>query len=64
MIENGFSVKEAISKRYSVETIMEANDLALLLNTHVQAEFLLPRREETSNGIGLYVNLDKTESMF
>ena len=38
-----------------------ADDLALLVNTPVQAETLLHCLERADGGIGLHVNADKTE---
>ena len=40
-----------------------ADNLVLLVNTFTQAKFLLPNLEEAADGIGLYVNADKTEFM-
>ena len=48
--ENGFTVKNTKSRRYPTETIMDADnadDIALLLNTPTQAEFLLHCLEQT-----------------
>ena len=44
MKENGFTLKEAKSRRYPSEIIMDADyvdDLALLENTPAQAEYLV-----------------------
>ena len=40
-----------------------ADDIALLANTHTQAETLLNSLERAAAGIGLNVNADKTEFM-
>ena len=64
MKENGFSLYKARSRRYSAQTITDANyadDIALLSNTITQAESLLPSLELSAGGIGLYVNPDKIE---
>ena len=40
-----------------------ANDIALLTNILAQAETLLHSLEQAAGGIGLHVNVDKTEYM-
>ena len=66
--ENCFSLKKkkARSRRYPSETITDANyanGIALLINTPTQVEFLLHSLEQVAGGIGLHVNVDKTEYM-
>ena len=54
------------SKRYPAKTITDADyadDLALLANTPNQAETLLHSLERAAAGIGLHVNVHKTEYM-
>ena len=41
-----------------------ADDLILLANTPAQAKSLMHRFEQAARGIGLSVNLDKTEFMY
>ena len=42
---------------------MQTDDTALLVNTPTQAESLLHSLEKTAGGIGLHINVDKTECM-
>ena len=66
MKDNGFKLAKKRSRRYSAQTITEADnadDIALLANTPVQAETLLHGLERAAGGIGLHVNADKTEYM-
>ena len=59
MKENGFTLKKAKSRQYSTSTITDlhnTDDLAFL-------EFLLHNLEQAARGIGLNVNLDKTDFM-
>ena len=61
MKENGFTLIKARSRRYSAQTIMDADytdDIALLANTPAQVEFLLHYLEPAAGGIGLHVNAD------
>ena len=54
------------SRRYPAKTITNANyadDIALLANTHNQAETLLHSLERAAAGIGLHANAHKTEYM-
>ena len=56
--------KEARSRHYPTETIINADDtddLVLLANTPAQAQFLLHCLKQAAKSIGLYANLDKTE---
>ena len=62
--ENGLTLKEARSRRYSAENITDANyadDIALLANTPTLAESLLHSLEQAAGGIGLHVNANKSE---
>ena len=64
--ENGFELTKKRSKRYPAKTITDADyadDLALLANTPNQAETLLHSLERAAAGIGLHVNVHKTEYM-
>ena len=64
--ENGFKLIKKRSRRYSAETITNADcadDIALLANAPTQAETLLHSLEWTAAGIGLFVNAHKTEYM-
>ena len=64
MKENGFKLTKERSRRYPVQTITNADnadDIALLANTSVQAESLRHSLELAAAGIGLHVNADKTE---
>ena len=66
MKENGFKLKKERSRRYSAQTITDADyadDIALLANTTAQAESLLQSLERAAARIGLHVNADKTEYM-
>ena len=66
MKENIFELVKERSRRWSAQTIMDAdyaNDLALLENISAQAEYLLQSLERPAAGIGLHVNADKTEYM-
>ena len=66
MKDNGFKLPKERSRRYSAQTIMNADyvdDIALLANTPTQAEILLHGLERAAAGIGLHVNADKTEYM-
>ena len=52
------------SRRYPAKTITDADyadDIALLTNTPNQAETLLHSLERAAAGIGLHVNVHKTE---
>ena len=62
--ENGFKLTKERSRRYPAKTIIDANyadDTALLANTPAQAEALIHRLERAAAGIGLHVNVHKTE---
>ena len=64
--ENGFELTKKRSRRYPAKTITDADyadDIALLANTHNQAETLLHSLERAAAGIGLHVNAHKTEYM-
>ena len=51
------------SRRNPVQTITDADDIALLANTPNQAKTLLHSLERAVTGIGLHVNAHKTEYM-
>ena len=64
--ENSFKLTQKRSRRYSVETIADANyadDIALLENAAAQAETLPQSLEWAVAGIALHVNAHKTEYM-
>ena len=66
MKENVFTLAKARSKRYSAQTITDADytdDMALLANAPVQAEFLQHGLEKAAGDIGLHVNADKMKYM-
>ena len=68
MKENGFKLtkKKKRSWRYPSKTITDSDnddDIALLENAHAQAESLLHSLERAAAGIGLHVNVHKTEYM-
>ena len=66
MKDNGFKLTKERSRRYPIQTIMDADytdDIALLANTPTQAKTLLHSLEQTAAVIGLHVNTDKTEYM-
>ena len=64
MRENHFTVAKERSRRYPTQTITDtdyADDGELLSNTPSSAESLLHSLEMVAGGIGLHVNVDKTE---
>ena len=64
--ENGFELTKKRSRRYPAKTITDADytdDIAILVNTHNQAETLLHSLERAAAGIGLHVNAHKTQYM-
>ena len=66
MKENGFTPTKERSRRYPAQILMDADyadDIALLANTHAQAESLLHSLERATGDISLEVNADKTEYM-
>ena len=66
MKENGFKLTKERSRRYSAQTITDADyadNIVLLANVPAQAEILLHSLERAAAGIGLHVNADKTEYM-
>ena len=65
MKENGFNLSKEKKLKLSRTSTDEnyADDIALLANSPVQAEFLLKSLERAEGGIGLHVNADKTEYM-
>ena len=66
MKENGFKLAKERSRRYPTQTITDADymdDIALIANTPTQVDSLLYSLEWAAAGIGLHVNVDKTEYM-
>ena len=66
MKDNGFKLVKERRRRYPAQTIIDvdyADDIALLVNTPAQAETLLYSLERAAAGIGLHVNVGKTECM-
>ena len=66
MKDDGFRLTKERSRRYPAQTITDAtyaDDIALLANTHTQAETQLHSRERAVVGIGLHVNADTREFM-
>ena len=64
MKDYGFKLAKERSKRYSAQTIMDADyadDIALMANTFAQDEILLHSLERAAASIGLHVNAHKTE---
>ena len=64
---NGFKLAKERSWRYPTQTILDADyadDIALIANTHAQAESLLHSLKRAAGGIGLHVNADKIEYMY
>ena len=66
MKENGFMLAKERSRRYPAQPITDvdyADDIVLQASSPAQAESLLHSQEWAADGIGLYVNADKTEYM-
>ena len=66
MKDNGFKLTKERSRRYSAQTITDADyadDIALLANTPAQVETLLHSLERAATSISLHVNAHKTEYM-
>ena len=64
MKDNGFKRAKERSRRYAAQTITDvdyADDITLLASRTTQAETLLHRLERAAAGIGLHVNVDKTD---
>ena len=64
--ENSFELAKKRSRRYPAKTITDADyadDIAIRANTPKQAETLLHSLERAAAGIGLHVNVHKTEYM-
>ena len=64
--ENGFELTKKRIRRYSAKIITcpdYAHDIGILANTPAQAKTLLHRLERAAAGIGLHVNVHKTEYM-
>ena len=67
MKENGFTLAKERSRRYTAQTITDADyadDIALLANTLAQAESLLRSLERVAGCTGLHVETDNTEATF
>ena len=63
---NGFKLTKGRSRMYCAKTITDADyadNIALLGNAPAQAETLLQSMDQTAAGIGLHVNVHKTEYM-
>ena len=61
MKNNGFKLTKEKSRRYPAQTITDADyadDIALLANTHAQAEILIHSPEGTTADIGPHVRQD------
>ena len=66
MKENGFKLTKERSRRYTEQTITDADyadNIALLANAPAQAETLLHSLERVTAGIGLHVNAHKMGCM-
>ena len=66
MKDNGLKLTKERSRTCPAPTITDVDNtdnVALLENTPVQAETLLHGLEQAAAGIGLHVNVDKTEYM-
>ena len=64
MKEDGFMQAKASCRRYLAWTITDtvyADEIALLGNTPAQVQSLLHNLLRAAGGIGVYVNVDKTE---
>ena len=64
MKEKDLALKEARSSGYPTQTITDANytnDIVLLAITPAHTKSLLHSLQQAASGIGLYVNLGKTE---
>ena len=64
--ENGFTLAKERSRRYSSWKIIDMDyteDIALLVNTPVQAKVLQYILEQAAGGLSLHVNANKTEFM-
>ena len=64
MKENGFKLTKERSRRYPAQPITNADyadDIALPANAHAQVETLLHSLERAAAGIGLHLNVHKTE---
>ena len=62
--KNGFKLAKERNRRYPAQTITDGDytdDIALLANTPAQVETLPHSLERAAGGIGLHVNVDKTE---
>ena len=61
MKDNGFRLAKERSRRYSTQTITDADYIALLANTSPQAESLLHSLEQVAASTGPHASADKTE---
>ena len=64
MKENGFKLAKERSRRFPTRTITDADyddDIAFIANTPAQTKSHLHSLEWTAGGIGLHINVDKTE---
>ena len=62
--ESGFTLKRAKSRRYSAQTITDADyadDIPHLANSATLTEFLLQSLQQAACGIGLYVNAERLD---
>ena len=62
MKENSFKLAKERRRRYTEQTITDANyagDIALMVNAPIQAEILQHSLERAAAGIGLHVNAHK-----
>ena len=66
MKENGLSLAKARSRRFSTQTITDADyvdDIALLANSSALAESLLHSLQKAAGGMVLHIKANKTEYM-
>ena len=66
MKENNFKLTKERNRRYPAKTITDvdfSDDITLLANSSAQAESMLYSLERVAGGIGLFVNVVKTEYM-
>ena len=61
--KNGFTFALARSRRYPAQTITNADDIMLRVNSPAQDQSLLNSLERAAGAIGLHINADKTEYM-
>ena len=66
MSENGYQLRPKRSSRYPAEFLTDADfadDIALISHSLEHTQDLLQSLEQTSNGVGLYLNKTKTKCM-